>query len=299
MKIATVLIYCSNEYRFLKSCLEEAKQFSDQIVVTVCDHFFDGSSENTQELQKTFAEFPDVSFVYFPYLINELPEKLVRKGGDNFYCNLSRFIGTSFVSPKMDYILFLDTDEIIEAKSFSSWIKQYPLQKFDAVKLSNYWYFREAKYRATTLEDSVVIAKREKVTKRVVFNIGDRNAIFQHIKGEKERHVKGIDGKAFVHHFSWVRTKEEMLKKVEAWGHRNERNWKELVEKEFMKPFTGKDFVHGYDFIEVKPYITIDDPNQKPSRQNNVSNHVITLSKKKLFQLLGIYKFKRWFGLIS
>jgi len=55
-----------------------------------------------------------------------------------------------------------------------------------------------------------------------------------------------------IHHYSWVRTKEEMLKKVSNWGHaRDKGDWKELVEMEYSRPFNGQDFLHNYQYIIV------------------------------------------------
>jgi hypothetical protein len=55
-----------------------------------------------------------------------------------------------------------------------------------------------------------------------------------------------------MHHYSWVRTKEEMLRKVKAWGHTNDKDWNTLIEEEFSREFNGKDFVHGYNFEILK-----------------------------------------------
>jgi len=55
----------------------------------------------------------------------------------------------------------------------------------------------------------------------------------------------------FFHHYSWARTKEQMLTKVKNWGHRKQRNWQELVENEFSHEFNGKDFIHGYNYSRV------------------------------------------------
>jgi hypothetical protein len=49
-------------------------------------------------------------------------------------------------------------------------------------------------------------------------------------------------------HYSWVRTKEEMLRKVTSWAHSNDTNWTALVEEEFSREFNGTDFVHGYQY---------------------------------------------------
>ena len=43
-----------------------------------------------------------------------------------------------------------------------------------------------------------------------------------------------------------------MLKKVHNWGHKHDKPWKELVEKEFEKEFDGTDFIHGYTYTIVE-----------------------------------------------
>ena len=42
-----------------------------------------------------------------------------------------------------------------------------------------------------------------------------------------------------------------MLQKVSSWGHHADKNWTELIEKEFEREFNGYDFVHGYRFESV------------------------------------------------
>ncbi len=39
-----------------------------------------------------------------------------------------------------------------------------------------------------------------------------------------------------------------MLKKISTWGHNKDRNWVELVEEEFTRPFNGNCFVNNYKF---------------------------------------------------
>jgi hypothetical protein len=55
-----------------------------------------------------------------------------------------------------------------------------------------------------------------------------------------------------IHHYSWVRTKEEMLRKVKSWTHSGDRDWVSQVEKEFAHEFNGTDFVHGYEYNIVE-----------------------------------------------
>ena len=55
-----------------------------------------------------------------------------------------------------------------------------------------------------------------------------------------------------MHHFSWVRTKEEMLTKVKNWGHASDKDWIVGIEEEFSRDFNGTDFVHGYSYNIVE-----------------------------------------------
>jgi len=45
-----------------------------------------------------------------------------------------------------------------------------------------------------------------------------------------------------------------MLKKVSCWGHREDKDWKTLVEKEFSKPFRGKDCLYDLTYRNVDPF---------------------------------------------
>ena len=65
----------------------------------------------------------------------------------------------------------------------------------------------------------------------------------------------GLDDKPMIHHYSWVRTYKEMLKKVKHWGHTKDKDWTSLVHEEFKKDFDGTDFVHNYKYDKVEGYI--------------------------------------------
>jgi hypothetical protein len=166
-------------------------------------------------------------------------------------------VGWKKSSPETDYILFLDADEVVESQKFKDWLEIFPLSKMNVVKLSNYYYFREVKYQSETFEDSVVLARKKYLTEPMIMDFLDRDKAFRDIPEPKARMVMGADQKPMIHHYSWVRTEEEMVKKVSTWGHSHERNWVEMVRNEFANGFQGKDFVHGYRYKEVEPFIPI------------------------------------------
>ena len=87
------------------------------------------------------------------------------------------------------------------------------------------------------------------------------------------------------HHYSWVRTKEQLLRKVASWGHNWERNWTEEVEKEFSRPFNGVDFVHGYEFVEVAPHVCFDLMKRPCLNSVTPLTHVRKLSHKDVMKI--------------
>ena len=139
-----------------------------------------------------------------------------------------------------DYVMYIDADEIIDPHGFLVGVRPHKLQSCDLTSLANFWYWREPTIQATTIEDSVKIVRSD-IAKSVVGSGG--RELYVNACRSKQRIG---DGLPYVHHYSWVRTKEEMLAKVSSWGHSNDRaNWTDLIEQEFSRPFDGTDFLHG------------------------------------------------------
>ncbi|MGC2594831.1 MAG: hypothetical protein WA347_00945, partial [Rhabdochlamydiaceae bacterium] len=58
--LGTIINFCSNDYPFLRHCIDGVKQVSAQIIIPVCDHFFDGKEEDRETLDQIYAENRDV-----------------------------------------------------------------------------------------------------------------------------------------------------------------------------------------------------------------------------------------------
>ena len=252
--IAAIINFCTNESRFLKLCVEQCFRFSRQVIIPVCDHFFDGIKEDRELLESIYASFPNCLFVEYPFIPDKLPGRIRKTVDlDHFWPSLSRYLGSQFLDDRIEMVLFLDVDEIPDGERFSEWLECSDYLLHTALKMANYWYFREPRYRAENWEDSIVLAQRRALEASMLLRQEERDAIYDSLPGPKRRMVVGVDGHPMFHHYSWVRTQEEMLKKVRAWGHRTDRNWEALVEKEFSQEFLGVDFVHGYKFQTVQP----------------------------------------------
>ncbi len=297
--VAAVINFCSNESRFIGSCIEEARKFARQIIIPVADHFFDGTAENRTLLEQIYRTYPDCLFIEYPYIPSEIPRRIFKDVSPaHFWHSCSRLVSLSFLEKSIETVLFLDADEVPDGDKFSEWLEVSDYQHNTVMKLSNYWYFREPSHQALSWEDSVVLVQVRAITQDLILRQEERDAIYDLLPGPKRRHVMGPDGQPMFHHFSWVRTKEEMLKKVQSWGHKGDRNWIELVEKEFSAPFQGTDFIHGYQYKAIEPRfdIRLEPTVFKPLSQES---RVVHLTQKNLCDLLKFKKIILWKWLSS
>ena len=246
--ITTVINYCTNDYRFIHDCIEQASVFSHEVLVPYTNFFYDGTPEDSELLNRTITENPKARFIHFDYD----PKKKVNS---QHWVTFARKIGWKQTSSESDFILFLDADEIVDGKAFVDWLDVYPLHRLNVVKLANYYYFRETHFQSLTFEDSVILVRKKLLRESMIMDFEDRNKPYTEIPEPKQRMVLGDHSKPMIHHYSWVRTKEEMLRKVITWGHNKDRDWVSLVEKEFEGEFSGRDFVHGYKYKTVESFI--------------------------------------------
>lgn len=232
------------DLRFLESNLKQLSKFSDEIIVPICDHFFSGEREDQELLNKSYeiaSKFPKCSIFSFDW-----------QGPTNnpgYYHNLSRALGAEVA--KGDWFLFVDADEIVD-DNFKDWFENHAQHTDITYWITCYWYFREPIYRSKSYEGCGLLIKKEKCN----WNINTRDERQQFHRGDKfihggYNHIL-VNGRPMMHHFSWVRTKEEMIKKISNWGHKGDADWKDLVEKEFSGPFKGTDFIHGYEYDIVE-----------------------------------------------
>ena len=247
--ISTVLQYNSNDLKFLKINLLQCDKFSDEIVVTICDHFYNGEKENDDLLSKSIDiinSFDKCKILNIRWEgATEIP---------TYYNNLSRKTGLD--SAKNDWVLFLDSDEIVD-DNFKEWF-QHNSCKDLCFNFTCNWYFREPFYKATQTESAGVLIQKKDCKDWDLNSPLELKQFYQKLWDEQRllhgdlTPILGLDGNVLLHHYSWVKNKKEMLRKVKNWSHKNDRNWEDLIEEEFSRDFNGKDFVHNYSYEIVE-----------------------------------------------
>lgn len=144
-----------------------------------------------------------------------------------------------------------------------TWLNDFPYKDFNSIRFDSYFYFRDTKFQSKQWEEwnGVTLVKRSELSEEAFFiHSSERLNFINFVNGNRKVKTEGSDGCPLIHHYSWVRSKHEMLNKVKSWSHHKDRNWVKLVENEFKRDFIpGKDkcFVHNYDYVKVNPYIKI------------------------------------------
>lgn len=248
-KITTIINYCTNDYMFIKPCVDAAKKVSHKVIVPFCTHFHDGTEQDQSFLLRSAAENPDAEFVQFDYDPTQ---------SSRWHCNVSRKIGMELAPQDTDYFMFLDTDEIIVPDEFNAWWAEEQSRLLVSYKLANYFYFRDFKYQAKEWQDSIALVQKGEFTQDpYIFHNDERSGVFLYVPNHLKARNVTYKGKPFIHHYSWVRSKEAMLKKVSCWSHNKDQDWTSLIHKEFSESFRGKDMIFNQEYITVNPYLDI------------------------------------------
>lgn len=245
--ISVVINYSTNDHKFLYPCLEECLKFSDDIVVSYTTHMYNGDLENLSLVENAQMKFMNDPVKFKPYTYDH---EVTKEKGTRFWHNYARYSGWQNLNGE-DYVLFLDVDEIPDGNRVNDWIRK-KLDK-DYYYFMAYWYFRKPIYQAKTVEVTSLMFNNDILYRDIFFSNKEREGMT--FDNDGENRVFGEDGEPLFHHYSWVRTKDEMIKKVQSWGHNKDRDWEKLIEQEFTHTFNGTDFVHGYSYnILDKPF---------------------------------------------
>lgn len=304
-RISAVISFCSNDWRFLKKCVEGVSAFCEQVIITVCDHSFDGSRENYGLLEKAFHSFPNCQFLEFNFNAEQSYRPFSTLHPDHPHWrhewhNTGRWLSYFYSIPETEFLFFLDCDEIVDPQRFKDWLTGAGTKDFSAYRFAGFWHFREAKFEAVTCDDLSLLVKKTAIDPDFLWSEDERMGLFQHLSGKKKLGVRGCDGAPMIRHYSGVRTQEEFIKKFSSWGHHWERDWKSLIREEFSRPFNGEDFIRHYRYRETEP---IFDPllEKAPETQNvTYEEHlkglhrfpnVVMVSRKEAFKRQLEYEF--------
>lgn len=257
-KVSVVINYCSNEKAFINACIEQCAKFASEILVSYGSKLYSGLDEDYAHIGQLQQQYPFVKFVQ--YRVDTSIDLKIQKGVVNrphaYWHNLARWAGVHTLTLK-EWVLFLDVDEIPDGERFLFWLQTHSLSPDCTYKLANYWYFKKPTFQAKTWEDTAVLAHANLLNESAVFGDAERDQIFSISSSHKYRYVLGNDFKPLIHHYSWVRTPEQMLFKLKNWGHQTDfKNHEQMVGHVF-KDDNVNDIVHNYQYTKVHDFFNI------------------------------------------
>ncbi len=287
--ISTIISFCSLDLKFIKHCIEAALPFSQEIIIPICDHLYDGSKECLQTLQSLYLAYPEVNFIQFSYHpkyiygLNE-EKSILDLDWKRLQIASSRYLGY-FFSSDSDYLLFLDSDEIIDTKLFQNWLNSKKYLNSSGIYFSAYAYFREPIYQSMSYQRTAQLIKKSSLSKECILNPDERFGLFERLEGKKYYDTLSLCQKPMIHHYGWARTQSELLKKTKCWGHHFERDWETLIKKEFSNSFSGKDFwsESKYRTLEYPVHNIPKNPNFEKKASN--LSHVKHITRDSFYRL--------------
>ena len=252
--IGCVILSNTDDFRFLESGLKEIVNIFKNIVIAMGSKLWNGTDENLVKMNMfitdTKCKYDNVEFIIYKVPDDKDHSMSKYVSSEMYWEGHARYISLTDSIRACDYVVFLDSDEIFDGKKFKEWLDTGIYRKYEALKLQNYWYWREPIYRARNyFEDSVVMMKNGSYDPRHLFSNMGRHGIFSACIGSRRRDVTGVDDEPMIHHYSWVRNHQEMIRKVLSWGHRNDRiDWVAMVDEEFSRHFNGTDFLKHLEY---------------------------------------------------
>jgi hypothetical protein len=253
LDFSTVIVFSMLDDPFIDACIDGVLPASNKVLLIAYDRLLGGQDQTdilTDIIRRNAHKGIETKILPLVLEMAQVfPINPEIKTNQRIFMNFIRKVGFDLVKDSAAFTLFLDGDEVAEPQRLLDWKNSYRTNA-SSLSLANYYYFREPIYRAEKLEHSPVMVNAEKL--EALF----RKDPMRFINLPHERKDYRIEPsekieEVLIHHFSWVRTKDQMMAKVKNWCHSGQRDWQKLVETEFSRDFNGTDFVHGYKYKEV------------------------------------------------
>jgi hypothetical protein len=262
-EIGIVINYCSNERSFLLPIINECLKVTKHIAICYGDKLYDNTPEESDVLLEYCKfKYPSIKFLQYKVDITTPVTELkgVVRRPTAYWCNLARWLGYSALKTEVDWIMFLDADEIPDGERMHSWLLNTTLDKAYNYKLANYWYFKLPIYQAKTHEDSILLVHKDQLHEDSVFHDDERDGILKVSGLPQKRMVMGLDDKPMIHHYSWVRSKTGIATKLRTWAHRDDLfknvDIQQIVEYIYRNNEVN-DCVHNYQYEIVDNHFKV------------------------------------------
>lgn len=254
--IGIVVNYSSLEKNFIDGLLKECNLITSNIVISYGSHLYNGIKEDSDEYLKFYKEkYPNNFFIKYDVNLNEdlFKNKGVNKRPTAYWCNLARWNGYLKLKNNVEWIIFIDADEIPDSNLFNEWLNENTLHNNYNYKFANYWYFKTYKNQSLQFEDSILMVNKNIINEDNIFHDDERDGILKMTPNIKQfRMVKNKNNMPMWHHFSWVRNKQGIINKLKNFTHRDDlfkdENVAEKIAEYIYRDDNINDIIHNYQY---------------------------------------------------
>lgn len=247
--IEAIILYCSNDKKFFSKCINNLLECGIKCNVISYSNFWKGEKENVSQILNDIREFNDnPNFKW--WIIDWKPNK-----SNWFWEAYGRWYGLhKMVQKDCKYVLFIDPDEIVDTNDFNNWLNRGIYKKYISIRLKHFTYVIKPEWRVKVWAYNTILCKIDYAKKlnfkeegRLQYWNNNNNMSRWLSKLRLNPYFVLQKGRAFVHHYTSVRTKDEMMKKVLNWGHTGDIvDWKENINNCFTPPDKNR-FLKGYN----------------------------------------------------
>lgn len=285
--ITAVINACSGDRNFLLENVKSLRGSCSEIIIPYSTHLYNGEPDELDKwlLIKEYLKPYDVKFITFDKVIGSpLGQNTARWTG---YCT----------GIKSEWTLFMDADEIFEKDKFDVWTRTFDVEKYKVIFFSAYFYSMASKYRACLYEEETLdfigdrnesmsgpnfpvrhalssaaglLVRTDLITHDRIFTGPERWKFLQDhsISSDAKIEVTTSDirtygtiasllGERMLHHYAYVRSKDQMKRKISNYAHVNDKDWEHYLSEYFKEDFVFNPKMHreiyGYICEEVTP----------------------------------------------
>jgi hypothetical protein len=245
-KVNALIPITVNDFRFLPILMKQLDFICGKVVFIYSDYLFNQKEQDKQKLQKIF-ELPKKlgltsTFEFVKYEIdfnvNEFFVSEYKNSPKRYWINKARMDGFDYIDKNAKWVLLIDSDEIPDSCEFLKWadtINWDDIESKDIFTLNfdNYVYFWKNCFVKYETENSIVLLNEKVFRNRkkyepLFLNEFERTVFYRFIPENYCKMNIKFNNKCLFHHYSWVRTLEEMKSKVLNWGHSDDHLFVEL-----------------------------------------------------------------------
>jgi hypothetical protein len=238
--IEAIILYSKLEKRFIQASVNNLHSIGIKVHIVQYTHLWNGT-EPDEPVQNHLDS----------YTLNKIKVTML---GWNFINNSAHSTNPFFWEwfarrygmrhCQQTWCLLLDGDELVDPAPFKQWLDTETYHHYDSIKLKHYVYSLHPMFQLTAKKHSFSNLVRTSYSHTLPFtvkkgrlnHVWNNQSLFTRWTGKLGIHPQFTvqNGKPFIHHYTNVRTVEEIKQKTKNWGHKNDRDW-EAVLKTFTK----------------------------------------------------------------